>query len=180
MSDTSIPAATCALNILPSFSGRQSVAQFWNLVRVCEPAECWPWLGSVNRSGYGHVKRNGRLYSAHRVALTLKLGREIKPGGLACHTCDNRRCVNPAHIWEGSASDNLIDAFEKGRRPTYTASIRGEASCNAVLTEAVVLQILASSEPARALGERYRVSRNTIWKIRNGKMWAHLNAQVQA
>lgn len=80
------------------------------------PNECWRWLaGTVkNREGtlYGKFKLAGRTVYAHRFAA----GLANAPGKIqAMHHCDNTLCVNPAHLFRGSASDNMIDARDKGR-----------------------------------------------------------------
>src|SRR6266496_4558116 len=53
-----------------------------------------------------------------RIVLEQKLGREIRTGFLACHGCNNKLCIEAAHIYEGSSSDNLIDSYKNGRK-TY-------------------------------------------------------------
>jgi hypothetical protein len=79
------------------------------------PDECWPWIGSHDRNGYGHLTRFGKQVRAHRVAWELANGRE--PRGCICHSCDNPACVNPAHLWEGSHADNMRDMHAKRRHP---------------------------------------------------------------
>lgn len=77
--------------------------------------ECWPWLQSLDPDGYGNHWNGHTRTRAHREMLRAKLGRDIAPGKMCCHTCDNPKCVNPAHLWEGTCKDNLSDAAKKGR-----------------------------------------------------------------
>ncbi len=76
---------------------------------------CWEWLGCKWDSGYGYVRHQGKHISAHRYIYSLHYG--PIPNNLdACHKCDNPSCVNPNHIFLGTASDNLKDCYSKGRR----------------------------------------------------------------
>lgn len=87
---------------------------------------CWIWKGAKNADGYGVIRgdvipeerdRNARqpLLLAHRVALSLALGRPIEPGMFANHRCDTPACVRPRHLYEGTSQENVDDMIERGR-----------------------------------------------------------------
>ena len=78
------------------------------------PDDCWEWTGFRNRGGYGVGWDGERKLGAHRLAYLLEHG-SIPDGLQVCHTCDNRGCVNPAHLWAGSRTQNQHDMGRKGR-----------------------------------------------------------------
>lgn len=87
--------------------------QFWANVEKTD--SCWLWKSrSVHWSGYGWVRFKGISQGAHRVAYKLSKG-SIPKGLCVCHTCDNRLCVNPDHLWLGTRRDNNVDMWQKGR-----------------------------------------------------------------
>ena len=78
---------------------------------------CWEWQGCTSASGYGviNVDSKNKAVVAHRVSYSIHVG-PIPDGMFACHRCDNRICINPAHIFIGTAADNNADMDRKGRR----------------------------------------------------------------
>lgn len=86
---------------------------FWANVQRGGMDECWPWTGSVNGSGYGQLTFKGKHCSVHRVAYEIQVGPIVHRD--VCHTCDNRLCVNGAHLFNGTHSANMKDCVSKGR-----------------------------------------------------------------
>lgn len=81
--------------------------------------QCWEWSGALNTNGYGVVKVRGRLELAHRMALAVALGRPIREGLHALHACDNRRCVRPRHLREGTREENMAECVARGRHAGF-------------------------------------------------------------
>ena len=91
---------------------------FWGRVDRRGADECWPWTGLRLPWGYGSLRLRGHKSPsrAHRLMYEFKHG-PIPVGQCVCHRCDNPRCVNPAHLFLGTQTDNLRDMRDKGRHP---------------------------------------------------------------
>lgn len=88
--------------------------RFWQKVEKAGESECWEWVGTIDRGGYGRIQVEDRLESAHRVSWMLARG-AIPHGLWVLHQCDNRKCVNVAHLFLGTRTDNVRDMYAKGR-----------------------------------------------------------------
>lgn len=131
--------------------------------------ECWPWKAHVQPSGYGKIRVNYQNWQAHRIAFFLHTG--IDPHGLlVCHSCDNRRCCNPAHLSLGTALDNQRQRWERNPQ-----DVSGENSNRAILSWKQVAEIrekYATGKYAqRELGEQYGVSRSCIHSVIRYENW---------
>jgi hypothetical protein len=84
-----------------------------------------------------------------------------------CHHCDNPSCVNPDHLFLGTAQDNADDCCAKGRQ----ARLAGVANPRARLSVEEVAAIRSSAQSLRALSLDYSVHKNTIQAVRSGRNW---------
>ena len=151
---------------------RRLVDQFWD--STDRSGECWVWLGKRDRKGYGRIRRNWRDLLAHRYAYELSVG-PIPEGLLVLHICDNPPCVNPDHLFAGTAADNTRDMIAKGRARHPV----GEAHQFALLTEAIVREIRThrgryQRGELTALAQRLGVAPETIQSARKGVTWKHV------
>lgn len=143
--------------------------RFWLFVEKSKTG-CWYWLGSVNTKGYGHIKEQGKVLTAHRLSWKIHFG-PIPEGMLVCHSCDVRRCVAPNHLFLGSDQDNIDDMIAKGRANHQ----RGEAAHKAKLTQEQANEIrrrhAEEQLSCRKLSEIYGIHFTNILRIIQGKTY---------
>ena len=147
--------------------------RFWNKVDVLEPDQCWLWKGALGRKGYGsfNVSRAFGTKIAHRVSYLIANG-ELDKDLLVCHSCDTPSCVNPNHLWQGTAKQNSEDMVAKGR------SCKGSRQGSTTLSEKDVIAIRSCLGTGRfqqeELSKKFMVSQQTISRINNQIDWRHV------
>lgn len=135
---------------------------------------CWLWGGGNNRWGYGIIGRGTRkegVVKAHRLSWELSCG-PIPAGLHVLHKCDNTYCVNPAHLFLGTARSNSDDKIAKGRY--RQRGLQGAAHPAAKLKDEDVLAIRADLGSTRSIAELYQLDLSTVRDIRNRKTWRHI------
>ena len=127
-------------------------------------SQCWTWKGAAKGNGYGHATHQGRNMPAHRKAFMIFKG-EIPEGFDVCHTCDNRWCVNPAHLFVGTRSENMADAMAKGR----TAGGNRKHLTEMQLQE--VTRRLRIGEQDSQIAQALNLNHSTISSIKRGQSY---------
>lgn len=129
----------------------------------------------ADRDGYGQVKFKGKMYKAHRVAFAAANG-TLDESLLVCHSCDNTKCINPKHLFQGTVKDNTQDMISKGRdrdRRVLNA-VKGEKHSSAKLTESIVLAVRADKRSAAKIAAELGVSSSCIEHIKARHTWKHI------
>jgi hypothetical protein len=138
---------------------------------------CWIWTGRIKENGYGEINPGGRsspVY-AHRVSYELFKG-QIPEGMYVLHKCDVRECVNPDHLFLGTAEDNTADMMRKGRGK-YIAR-KGEDCYQAELTEENVHEIrhrYANGETKASIAKDFNVCAKHIYNVATKRSWKWLD-----
>lgn len=147
-------------------------ARFWDRVsKAPHPLGCWEWMRAVASTGYGVMNIGSErtvMRAAHRLAWELTHG-PVPDGLFVCHTCDNKRCCNPDHLWLGTSAQNTADATTKGRMA------KGEQR-SLLRTEQVrdIRRRVSAGEVQRVVAEQYGICQQTVSDICRGKRWRHL------
>jgi hypothetical protein len=140
---------------------------------------CRVWQRAVNISGYGVLWFDGKPGTAHRAAWIAEHG-AIPDGQHVLHRCDNRRCIEPTHLFLGSNADNVADKVAKGRqfRPDYVGSKNNMAKLDEEKVR-VIRRLAKQGLSNRRIAESFAVSIMTISMIRNHRTWTHVTEEMQ-
>lgn len=137
---------------------------------------CWEWTGSSTR-GYGRIIAGSRADGTRSYMMAHRLSYLLFRGEIGefyvCHHCDNRRCVNPDHLFLGTHTDNVRDAMSKGLIP----ALKGESSGRAKLREAdlgTIRSLVGEGRSFRSLARQFGVCHSTIARAFRSETWSHL------
>lgn len=137
------------------------------------PSGCWEWNAGLVDTGYGAFSFRGKNIPSHRFSYMAYVG-QIRNKLFVCHTCDNRKCVNPSHLFLGTHTDNMRDKTLKGRGNQP----KGESVWLAKLTEAEVSKMrtlyLTKRYTQKKLSEMFGIAQQNISLAVRGKTWAHI------
>ena len=134
--------------------------RFWVQVGKTFDCDCWSWNGKLFTNGYGcMLGPKAKSHLAHRVSFFVANG-YIDSSLIVCHSCDNPRCVNPAHLWLGTAKDNMADCLRKNRFPH---------SCTRAMANDIRYLYTTGHYTQRQLGVMYGISQQLVSLVVNGK-----------
>lgn len=143
------------------------------LEKIEKTKYCWNWKGFRRPDGYGQISeggRQGKSLLCHRVSWEI-FRRKIPKDIFVLHTCDNRKCVNPKHLYLGTQLDNMRDAKKRNRIP------KGEKRWNSKLCEKDIHKIKEIRNRGFSfikIGNIFNVSKETVRSIIMGRTWSHL------
>jgi hypothetical protein len=138
------------------------IARYWE--KVDKTGTCWLWTACKDKDGYGFFRLNGKNMKAHRLAFEWERGRA--PSKHACHTCDTPSCVNPDHLWDGTNSENQIDAVLKRRRShvrLHPEDVRR------------IREVMLFGANYLDIAQIYGISRRYVHHITSRRKWAHVD-----
>jgi hypothetical protein len=145
------------------------IDKFW--ARVCKYEHCWIWTGGLTRGGYAAFTIKRKTWRGARFVWTITNG-HIPLGLHVLHSCDNRLCVNPSHLFLGTNQDNIDDKVRKNRQR------KGETVPNAKLTSEIVKNARnrynSENITHEQLASELGISRSVLSKAIRGDTWAHV------
>lgn len=155
--------------VIKNLYNHSCLERFWD--KVTKTCSCWEWNASSRVNGsYGCMKINGKLIDTHRISWQICFG-EIPKGKYICHSCDNRKCVNPKHLFLGTPRDNVLDAIKKGRlkqhfiKPFLPGHISPRRRFNKEQIEAIRKLYANSNKTMEQIGKEYGTYKQAISDI---------------
>lgn len=145
--------------------------RFWTKVNKTE--NCWFFLSSIDRNGYGLFWLDGKARLAHKVSYFFEFG-AYSSSWHVLHNCDTRNCVNPKHLRLGTHKENMQDKKIRGRAP------KGANTTNSKYTETQIIEVYslrAQKLTLREISERTKIPIGFIGNLLTGKPWAWLREQ---
>jgi hypothetical protein len=156
---------------------KQTEEKFWSHVNVRDLNQCWPWLRSTTNVGYGQVAWHGIHTHAHRLAAwlvgltpTLRAGKYLH----LLHTCDNRLCCNPTHLYIGTPQQNAVDRRIRGRQLCRIGGRNTQAKLNARQIHRLRKQWASGRWKQWQLAKHYGITRSHVSSIVCRRVWIHL------
>ena len=144
---------------------------------IDDNSQCWIWKKHTDNQGYGKITFEKKSCYGHRISYFLKYGyfpNEL----LVCHHCDNRSCVNPAHLFLGTCADNVKDMIKKGRQKFPSKGCNsGIKNPHAKLNDQKVKEIkilIKKGLSCIKISQEYNVARQTISNIKRNSHWQHV------
>lgn len=150
------------------------IKRFWNKVDKKGDDDCWGWFAMLDSFGYGKMRLNKMMVSAHRISYLIANGYLPEAPLIIRHKCKTKVCINPNHLETGTHLENMGDKIRDGSQ--YKPSGEKHSMCK--LSEAQVLEIRKKYIPwkysTRKLAKEYNVSQVEIYRIIKRETWAHI------
>ena len=126
---------------------------------------CWEFQGNADRDGYRFFQFEGKDWRAHRLSVVFD-GRD-PTGKVVCHTCDNPACVNPAHLFIGTQSDNNTDKVQKGRAKGNTDPNKKARGLFSKLNQSTINQIKNCPGTLSSIAKQFGIHKDTVKKYKH-------------
>jgi len=136
---------------------------------VKQDSGCHEWAGSLAKNGYGNFHKDGKTHYSHRIAWEIEHGEE--PSDYVLHKCDNRKCVNPSHLFLGTAKENTQDMIRNNRMSRRDGEYNNQNVVSSKQVEQIKHLLQENSETISSIAQRFGVKYDVVWHIATNRTW---------
>lgn len=151
--------------VTPNWKTGKSICERFEASYIPEPnSGCWLWIGSHDKrkgKGYGQIDGLKPRTLSHRLSYMMFKSEDLGEY-LVCHKCDNPACVNPDHLFLGTAKDNANDRDRKGRHN------HGRDGGPRKIPIEDIIGIIEADGSTTDIGKRYGISSGRVSMIKRG------------
>ncbi len=137
--------------------------QFEELYEVDEGTGCWIWTGTKYGGGYGLFRCLRQDMLAHRFSWWIHHG-PVPDGMYVLHHCGNPGCVNPEHLFLGTAKDRTQNTQHKGANHSNAKLSKDDVD--------EIKKLLETGYTGASIARHFNISASVISKIKSGQHWA--------
>jgi hypothetical protein len=158
--------------VLTTIQKKNLRKRFQKFVKYNESNGCLEWTGAIHSLGYGVISVGNKQLKAHRASLLLC--NRLRPNKFVCHRCDNRKCVNPKHLFIGTPKMNINDAILKGRfsmgESHYSTKLK--------IRDITAMRLLKKNGyPSHWISKLWNIGDTTVRKILKNETWKNFNEE---
>ena len=146
-------------------------ARFWKKVHKANEDDCWVWIGSKSKWGYGNFRLGRKTVLSHRFSYIMHYGKIPKETPLVCHSCDNPACVNPKHLWLGTDLENSRDKDKKNRGNRVFGLLHRSAKLTPEKVSIIRRRYANGDVSFKQLAKEYGCTKQSIHSVVNFKTW---------